>query len=109
MKINYLLGILVMLLIISCQQSEVMPEQSSLPTSGTSTAETTKKSNDKLQTLIRIWSEWVSSRYFSVAPFNDPTGDLPYLNQPCESGVFMSAGGASPEKVSRTVSISLSE
>ncbi|QHT67375.1 hypothetical protein GXP67_12380 [Rhodocytophaga rosea] len=105
MKTTYLLCILTMLLITSCQKSEVAPEQSSLST----LAKAARRGNDEIQTLIRAWNEWVFTRPFSVAPFNDPTGEFQYLDQPYSSGIFMLGPGASPDPIYRTVTISLSQ
>lgn len=109
MKSNHLLGILVMLLIASCQKSEVVPEQSENPVSSDVSNKAVRKASEELQTLIRSWAEWVYGRPFSVAPFTDPNGSLQYLDQPFPDGIFMLAGGFSPEPVNRTVTISLSE
>jgi hypothetical protein len=109
MKTNYLYCILVMLMIASCQKSEVVPQQSSLPTSGIAPDKAARRGSEEVQTLIRKWAEWVYGRSFSVAPYNDPDGSLQYAAQPYASGIFMLAGGSSPEPVNRTVTISLSQ
>lgn len=109
MKTHNLLYILIMVVIPSCQKSEVVPKQNSLLNTTTPTSKAARVNNQELQTLIRKWTEWVYSRDISVAPFNDPTGDLQQIAQPYTSEVFMLAGSSSSEPVDRVVTISLSD
>jgi hypothetical protein len=96
--------------LLSCnKEAGVKPQPSSSAISDNAARKAAKADDRELQTLIRAWSEWVYSRPFSVAPFTDTDGSLQYLNQPFSEGVFMLAGGSSPELVKRTVTISLDD
>ncbi|QMU30573.1 hypothetical protein [Adhaeribacter radiodurans] len=95
-------------ILLSCDKEAVVePKQSLVSTSAD--IRTAKVNKQEIQTLIRSWAEWVYGRNSSVAPFLDPNGSLQDLNQPFTSGVFMLGGGSSPEPVTRTVTISLSQ
>jgi hypothetical protein len=109
MKFNYLYGILLMLLIAACQKSEIAPESSSLPTSGTASSKAARQGSEEVQTLIRKWTEWAYGRPLSEAPFNDPDGSWQNIDQPYSNGIFMLAGGSVPDLIERTVTISLSK
>jgi hypothetical protein len=109
MKTNYLYGILMMLLIASCQKSEVMPEQSANRTSNDVSNKAARQASTEVQTLIRKWTEWAYGRPLSEAPFNDPDGSWQDISQPYSNGVFMLAGGSVPDLIERTVTISLSK
>jgi hypothetical protein len=101
---------------LSCQKEEASKQVQSLNqnnagsfyASSTAITSKAKKDNEELQTLIRAWTEW-AYRDISVAPFLDTDGSLQNLAQPYSSGTFMLAGGVSPDPVSRTVTISLSQ
>jgi hypothetical protein len=94
----------------SCQK-EIATKQETESTTVMADASpsTARKTSSEFQTYIRKWIEWIFTRDISLAPYNDPDGSLQYLGQPYSSGVFMLAGGSSPDPVDRTVEISLSQ